>query len=121
MKWLAKAREGLALRRLLKSTGLRLLFIVIMINISDEDENESDMASMQESIRQRFEIADGDKDGRLSQSEFGAFVHPDRHEEMLEHLVQDQLSRFDKDTDGKISFDEYMSNFDYNTPNLQLF
>ena len=68
---------------------------------------------MEKDIRKRFEIADSDKDGRLSESEFSVFVHPDRHEEMLEHLVNDQLSRFDKDSDGKVSFDEYMSKWYY--------
>ena len=78
--------------------------------ISDDVPDESEEVKMMEKdIRKRFEIADSDKDGRLSESEFSVFVHPDRHEEMLEHLVNDQLSRFDKDSDGKVSFDEYMS------------
>lgn len=78
---------------------------------ADVPGDAEDVKSMEKDIRKRFEIADSDKDGRLSQSEFGVFVHPDRHEEMLEHLIQDQLSRFDKDNDRKVSFDEYMSKF----------
>ena len=64
---------------------------------------------MRESIQEKFNIADADKDGQLSEKEFSVFVHPDRHEEMLQHLIRDQLSRYDKDSDGKISFEEYMS------------
>ena len=64
---------------------------------------------MRQSIQEKFSIADADKDGRLSQKEFGVFVHPDRHEEMMQHLIRDQLSRYDVDGDGRISLEEYMS------------
>lgn len=71
--------------------------------------SEDEMEPVHKAIRKKFDIADADKDGRLSKAEFGVFVHPDRHVEMLEHLVQDQLLRYDKDKDGRISSEEYMS------------
>ena len=83
----------------------------MLFHSDDVPGDAEDVKSMEKDIRKRFEIADNDKDGRLSKSEFSVFVHPDRHDEMLEHLVQDQLNRFDKDSDGKVSFDEYMSKY----------
>ena len=64
---------------------------------------------MRQNIQEKFSIADADKDGRLNKEEFSVFVHPDRHEKMLQHLIRDQVSRYDSDGDGKISMEEYMS------------
>lgn len=41
--------------------------------------------------------------------EFGSFVHPQRAEHMIEHVVMDQLKAYDKDGNGEISRKEYLS------------
>ena len=48
------------------------------------------------------------KDGNLDKEEFGSFVHPHRHDHMVEHLVRDQLYAYDKDGNGEISRKEYL-------------
>ena len=65
-------------------------------NIDEEERND------------RFKQADSDGDGRLNKAEFDALLHPDLHEHMVQHLVEDHLNLHDTDHDGVISFDEYM-------------
>ena len=84
-----------------------ITFFFIAVDVP-EDAKDS---KTEEGIRKRFEITDKDKDGRLSETEFSMFVHPDRHEAMLGHLVQEQLNRLDSDGDRRVSFDEYMSEY----------
>ena len=56
----------------------------------------------------RFKQADSDGDGKLSKEEFDALLHPDLHEHMIQHLIDDHLRQHDTDHDGFISLDEYM-------------
>lgn len=72
---------------------------------------ESDMNEQQRNLKAKFTSADANGDGSLDQQEFLAFVTPERHERMIDHLVQDQLNAYDKDGDGDISRREYMSTF----------
>lgn len=69
----------------------------------------------------RFRNADTNGDGHLDKTEFVPFVHPFRHEHMLEHLVEDQLSQYDHNHDGMISLEEYTRNhapFSHPSPSL---
>ena len=66
------------------------------------------MDEYQRGFKTKFTSADSNGDGQLDKQEFGAFVHPQRHEHMVEHLVRDQLMAYDKNQDGEISRREYM-------------
>ncbi len=66
------------------------------------------MDENQRNFKAKFTSADANKDGRLDQQEFGAFVHPQRHDHMVDHLVEDQLHTYDKDGNGMISRREFM-------------
>ena len=63
----------------------------------------------QEGVGSRFIEADTNKDGHLDKEEFAPFVHPFRYKDMVGHLVEDQLALYDKDRDGMISLEEFMS------------
>ena len=66
------------------------------------------MNEHQRNLKAKFTSADTNGDGSLDQQEFLAFVTPERHDRMIDHLVQDQLNAYDKDGDGDISRREYM-------------
>lgn len=68
------------------------------------------MDDNQRSLKGKFTSADANGDGRLDSKEFGALVHPHRHERMVEHIVRDQLLGYDKNQDGVISRKEYLGN-----------
>ena len=68
-----------------------------------------EMNEAQDGVKIRFDDADMNEDGKLDFDEFVPFVHPFRHEHMIGHLVEDQLVLYDKDQDGYISLDEYIS------------
>lgn len=72
------------------------------------------MDEHQRALKAKFTSADANSDGSLDSVEFGAFVHPQRHEHMVQHLVQDQLSTYDKDNDGIITRKEYMGRWGIN-------
>lgn len=66
------------------------------------------MDDHQRGLKTKFTSADANGDGYLDKKEFGVFVHPQRHEHMVEHLVRDQLLAYDKDKNGVISRREYL-------------
>lgn len=68
------------------------------------------MDEHQRQLKVKFSGADANGDGNLNLEEFGTFVHPQRHEHMVDHLVTDQLMAYDKDQDGEISRREYLGN-----------
>ena len=66
------------------------------------------MTDSQRSLKAKFTSADADGDGYLNRKEFGSFVHPQRHDHMVQHLIKDQLHTYDKNQDGIISRREYL-------------
>ncbi len=74
------------------------------------------MDAHQLSVKAKFDSADVDKDGSLDKEEFGLYVHPHRHDNMIEHLIKDQLMMYDKNEDGMISRKEYLSKYVYLSP-----
>lgn len=66
------------------------------------------MNDQQRGFKAKFVSADANSDGRLDEKEFGSYVHPQRHEHMIQHLVHDQLEAYDKNQDGKIGRLEYL-------------
>lgn len=57
----------------------------------------------------RFTSADGDKDDKLTQSEFADFLHPEETKHMQHIVIQETLNDIDKDKDGYVSLDEYIA------------
>ena len=60
------------------------------------------------SMKLRFQKADINGDNQLDMAEFAPFIHPFRHDHMVDHLVEDQLVLYDHDQDGTISLEEYI-------------
>ena len=56
----------------------------------------------------RWKAADGDADGRLSQAEFVALVHPELFAHMERTLVDETLEDMDKNHNGRIERDEFL-------------
>lgn len=58
--------------------------------------------------KKKFEFADTDNDGQLSREELTLFLHPEESKRMTSYLVQENMDVFDKNKDGKVSFQEYL-------------
>ena len=63
---------------------------------------------MEERDNRRWNLADLDKNGELSQEEFKAFLHPEDQDHMRDIVVMETLEDIDKDGDNKINVDEYI-------------
>jgi len=72
---------------------------------SSQDFDYSEMISRDKT---RFTAADGDKDNKLTQSEFADFLHPEEAKHMQHIVIQETLNDIDKDKDGFVSLDEYI-------------
>jgi len=58
--------------------------------------------------RDKFKLADQDRDGFLNVLEYASFLYPHSHPHMHFHEVQRVLRDLDKDNDTFLTFDEYM-------------
>lgn len=74
---------------------------------SEGEDFPEDLNDAHEALENRFNEADTDKDGRLDKKEFAPFIHPFRYDNMVGHLVEDQLALYDKNRDGMISMEEF--------------
>ena len=61
-----------------------------------------------EGDQKRFEIADEDGDGKLSQSEYAAFLHPAEYKHMQNYELNQSIALHDKNGDGYVSFFEFV-------------
>jgi len=75
----------------------------------NEDNSGFDYKEMISRDRTRFTAADGDKDDKLTQSEFADFLHPEETKHMQHIVIQETLNDIDKDKDGFVSLDEYIA------------
>lgn len=57
----------------------------------------------------RFKQADRDSDGKLNLEEYAAFLHPEDHYHMVDHMVRSAIADMDTDNDGEIGMDEYIN------------
>jgi len=73
-----------------------------------EEEHGFSYKKMEERDNRRWNLADLDKNGELSQEEFKAFLHPEDQDHMRDIVVMETLEDIDKDGDNKINVDEYI-------------
>lgn len=57
----------------------------------------------------RWKLADRDGDHALTKDEFMDFLHPEEAEHMRDVVVDETLEDIDKDADGRVSVEEYIS------------
>lgn len=72
------------------------------------DDGSYNYSDMMKRDKRRWDYADQDKDGFLSKSEFGDFLHPEEVEHMKHIVVTETIEDIDKDKDGQISLLEYI-------------
>ncbi len=58
--------------------------------------------------KEKFERADSNQDGGLSQEEFNAFLHPYNFEDMRDLELKEVLIDYDKNKDGTINLEEFL-------------
>jgi len=73
-----------------------------------EEEGGFSYKQMESRDNRRWILADSDKDGQLTKSEFQAFLHPEDAPHMRDIVVQETLEDIDKDGDGKVNLEEYI-------------
>ena len=61
--------------------------------------------------RARFDAADIDKDGKLTEGEFLLFKNPLKDENVKAVVIDEALKAVDTDGDGKISLEEYLNDW----------
>lgn len=74
-----------------------------------DEEDEDSTSNMVKRDEKRWRKADGDGDGLLTKEEFMHFLHPEEAEHMRDVVVDETLEDIDKNNDGKISLEEYIS------------
>lgn len=73
------------------------------------DEDTKTYREMMRRDKRRWDMADANKDGSLAKDEFMDFLHPEESFKMQSVVIEETLEDIDKDKDGKVSFDEYIS------------
>jgi len=73
-----------------------------------QDEGGFSYKQMEGRDHRRWILADNDKDGSLTKTEFQAFLHPEDAAHMRDIVVQETLEDIDKDGDGKVNLEEYI-------------
>jgi len=74
-----------------------------------------DMKSFLEGIsldKQKFQLADRNKDGKMDIHEYTLFSHPHNYQEMASYELARTLEDFDKNKDGKIDLKEFIGDHD---------
>lgn len=82
--------------------------------LEDEPEGSEDKkiyTKMMQRDRRRWTIADVDGDDFLTKDEFTHFIHPEDVAHMQDVVVLETIEDIDKDGDGRISMEEYISEF----------
>lgn len=64
---------------------------------------------MMQRDKRRWEAADKNKDNKLSKEEFADFLHPEEAAYMHDVVILETIEDIDKDGDGNISLQEYIS------------
>lgn len=75
----------------------------------NEDLGGYSYKAMLDRDRRRWHEADEDSDGALNREEFAAFLHPEEAGRMKNIVILETLEDIDKNKDGKISLEEYIT------------
>ncbi|ESO06721.1 hypothetical protein HELRODRAFT_64364 [Helobdella robusta] len=75
---------------------------------SDKSQEMANFMKLVEDDEGRFKVADEDKDNKLNETEYGAFLYPANYAHMHEYEVNLVMRNIDKDGDGYVTFDEYL-------------
>jgi hypothetical protein len=59
--------------------------------------------------KKRFDAADEDGDGKLTRDEYAIFLHPEDSPHMRDVVISETMQDMDKDKDGFVDKDEYIS------------
>ncbi|XP_040564328.1 calumenin-B [Lepeophtheirus salmonis] len=76
---------------------------------NEEETSNVSYEQMQSRDERRWRTADQNEDGALESAEFKFFLHPEDSDHMRDIVVTETLEDIDKDKDGKISLEEYIS------------
>jgi len=93
-------------------------------DVDPADQSEFDTDSYREynkmynRDRARFDAADIDKDGKLTEGEFLLFKNPLKDENVKAVVIDEALKAVDTDGDGKISLDEFLNDWHVKPSNL---
>ena len=74
----------------------------------DVSADDEEMKKMIDRDRKHYDVADTDKDGKLTATEFGSFLHPESNPEMQALNAQETLEDMDRDKDGKLDLNEFL-------------
>ncbi|RWS07593.1 calumenin-like protein [Dinothrombium tinctorium] len=74
-----------------------------------QEEDATTYKEMMRRDKRRWQLADVDKDNSLNKDEFIDFLHPEESEHMRDVVIEETLEDIDKNKDGKVSVDEYIS------------
>jgi len=80
--------------------------------------NEKEYNKMYNRDRARFDAADIDHDGKLTEEEFVYFKNPLKNEEIKASVLAEALNSVDTDGDGKISLQEYLKDWHQTPTNI---
>jgi Ca2+-binding EF-hand superfamily protein len=84
------------------------LVLLRKYGVRDEDMNDSNLVdSFTTADKERFVHADQNKNDYLDREELKALLYPHRHEHMVQHMIDQMLSVWDKDSSGEVTFEEY--------------
>jgi len=75
---------------------------------ADDESRAKEHEVMMARDRRRFDRADADRDTQLNIKEFAAFLHPESDESMKGIVVEEVMEDMDKDSDGRISLEEFI-------------
>ncbi|KAK4474121.1 hypothetical protein MN116_003425 [Schistosoma mekongi] len=74
-----------------------------------EDEDDETKKTISARDKRRWATADVDGDGKLSKEEYLAFLHPEYEPRMRQVIIKETMEDVDKNNDGFIDLDEYIS------------